>query len=71
MVWNTEFHGVRFEVVEGDNTCDCRREGGRNLRIAHIGNMPDARDIEVVNLGLECVVHLTRGAREVDRSGTY
>jgi hypothetical protein len=43
---------VRFEVVEGDNACNCGRECGRNLWIVHIGDMPDASDIEVMNLGL-------------------
>src|SRR5579864_6901368 len=61
-------HWVRFEVVEGDNACNGRRKCGRNLRIAHISDMHDASDIEVMNLGTECIAHLARGPRKVNGS---
>jgi len=59
---------VWLEVVQGNNACNCRCECSRDLRIAPIGDMPDASDIEVMKRSAECTAHLGRGPRKVNGS---
>ena len=53
--------------MQGDEACYHGRHGGRNLRIACIGDMLLAIHNVFMDLGMKCFTHLTRCARYIDR----
>ena len=63
--------GVGEEVVEGLDADDDRSESGGNLRVAHVADVGDAFDDEVVNLGVEGALDLGGGAAEADGHAVF
>ena len=59
-------HGVRPEVIQGDDTAHSGRECRGNLRIAHIGNMFFTLEFKVVNLCPKGTANLSSCAREIN-----
>ena len=59
------------EIVEGFDADDDRRQRGGNLRVAHVGDVRDAIDDEIVNLGVEGALHLGRVAAEADGHAVF
>ena len=55
------------EVVQRLDAQHHRRQRGGNLRVAHIGNVRDAIDLQIVNFGAEGALDLRRRAAEADR----
>ena len=51
-------HGVRFEVVQGNDSGYHGRERRGNLRIAHVGNVLLAFHLQVMDLRLKRFAHL-------------
>ena len=59
-------HRAGQEVMQGDDARHCRRQGGRNLRVAHIGDVLHTIYLKVMDLGPESLAHLACGAGEID-----
>ena len=58
---------LRRDIVQPRDADDGRRQGGRNLRIADIGEASDAVDVEIMDIGVKCGANLTGRAGKVDR----
>ena len=61
---------ARFEVVQRHDAQDGRRQRRRDLRLAHIGDVPRALHVEIMNLRMKSRANLRRVSREVHQSQT-
>src|SRR5580692_4262556 len=69
----TADHGVGMEVVQGAKARDHRGQGRRYVGIAGVSVVVLPMNAIVMDLGVECLRHLARGAAEVHKqaSGGY
>ena len=57
---------IRTEVMHGHDSVNGGGKRGRNLRIAHVGDVRLAADHQVVDFGVERVANLACASREIN-----